>query len=92
MTTKRIFKYPWPVSAGSCRIKMPVGAKVLHFGVQHDIPTIWALVDPESPDEERLFALFGTGAMVIGPFTQYLGTVIMHGDSLVLHLFEPERT
>lgn len=92
----KIWKYPlidpehfreWP------DIWMQKGAKILYFGNQHGVPTIWALVDPEAELEMRHFRLANTGdALDVDSLeineTGYIGTALFREGDLVLHLFE----
>lgn len=55
-----IWKYPLSDLTNQ-KIQMPVGAKILSVQVQHSTPTIWALVDPSSPTQDRRFRVIGTG-------------------------------
>ena len=86
-----IWKYPIDIE-DSIQIRMPLGAKVLHVGVQDGVPTIWARVRPGDDDTElRHFTVVGTGHPI--PIDEgrlvHLGT-FFHGP-FVWHLFEQER-
>jgi len=84
---KTIWKYQLDM-AHKTTIEMPVGATVLQVQNQGDQMTLWAIVDTESPMEERTFHVVGTG----GPFPYvtgglvYCGTVQARG--YVWHVFE----
>lgn len=69
-------------------IKMPLGAKVLTFQMQDEVPTIWALVNTQEFDNEvRRFDLLGTGFEFERTTDKsYIGTV--QQGWLVWHLFE----
>ena len=70
-------------------IDMPEGAEVLHFNMQGDTPTIWALVDEKRNFVSRHFLLAGTGHPMQGEddsLLDYIGTCF-HGP-FVWHLFE----
>lgn len=75
-----IWKFPL-----ATEVVMPVGAKVLTVQVQHDVPCIWAVVDPSADRETRRFAVVGTGHPVDrkGP---YIATFQLEG----VHVFEVE--
>lgn len=85
---KTIWKFPLPELTGDISIRMPVGAQVLRFEHQvgTELPSIWALVDPENDVEDRQFSLFGTGHPVPDNGLVHLGTC-QHGP-FVWHLFE----
>ena len=83
---KRIFK--WALTPGSTGLHMPAGAKVLTVQMQGNEPQLWALVDPEQPNERRTFEIHGTGHSVPENPGEYLATFQMDGGSLVWHVFE----
>lgn len=77
------------------QVAMPLGAELL--AVQSQDPTspsdglqAWALVDPlEHIQEGRTFYIFGTGHRIEDHLRlKYVGTVQLHGGSLVFHVFE----
>ncbi len=84
-----IYKYAIPVD-GEPVIEMPSGAKVLSFHVQHNKPFIWALVDPDRPDEKRRFYLLGTGHPMSYSMDamRFIGTALLEDGDFILHLFE----
>lgn len=57
---KTIFKYPLD-GIHVTKVKMPKGANVVSFDVQHNVFCIWAMVDTDNPVEERVFGVVGTG-------------------------------
>lgn len=74
---------------GLISLNMPEGAEILHFGMQGNVPTIWALVNEERPAAVRSFQLMGTGHELVeldGFPPAYIGTCF-HGP-YVWHLFE----
>lgn len=85
---KEIWKYE--ISADQTIIEMPKDAEILSVQVQHEVPRIWALVDPENPIEERVIEIFGTGHKIPceGISRKFIGTFQLYGGSLVFHLFE----
>jgi len=86
-----IFKYVIPTT-DEFQIRMSKGATVLTVDVQNGLPCIWALVDKNAEQEYRSFRLLGTGFPsddVSGD--QYVGTVLLHGGALVLHLFDVRK-
>lgn len=71
-------------------VEMPRDARILFVGAQHGVVTAWALVDPDVPKVRRAFEVVGTGHPVPNNVRDFLGSVIMHGGALVLHVFEAE--
>jgi len=93
--TKVIWKYDVPSSPSKAELgggrfdrQMPVGAKIVYFDKQHDVPHIWVLLDPDTPERERRnFLIVGTGGK-IPDSTLYIGSWQMSKGYLVFHLFE----
>jgi hypothetical protein len=73
-------------------IPMPIGAVILHVDCQGVKPLLWALVDPESPDERRDFCFVRTGHPIEPPSPGrqlvHRGSMLMSQGALVCHLFE----
>lgn len=83
---RAIWKYPLPRPREA--ITIPVGARILDLQMQGDVPTLWALVDPEAPIQERRFIGVATGQIFHAEHGQdYIGTFQM-ASGLVFHLFE----
>lgn len=87
-----IYKYHLPLR-DTFSLKLPKGARILHFGNQYETPTLWVLIDRytlNDEEEEHLFILIGTGHPL--PRTtvnlRYIGTTLMAGGNLIWHLFE----
>lgn len=71
---------------GEVVVSMPLGAEVLTAREQADTLCVWARVDPdEKRVVKRRFTVCGTGHPA--PFTDYLGTGMLFGGTLVLHVF-----
>lgn len=83
------YKYEVPL-ADEFALNLPLGAVIVSFQVQHDKPCIWALVDPKAQKAPRQFRLAGTGhTLDYGKDAlRPVGTIQLHGGSLVFHLFE----
>ena len=88
MAMPTIWKFPLVVSDVT-GAPMPRGAKVLCVQAQHDVPCIWALVDPDAPVEPREFRIIGTGHPITDELGPYVGTFQLMGGGLVFHVFEP---
>ena len=84
----KIYKYPVPIN-DQFTIEMPLGAKILSFQMQNDLPMLWAAVWENSSSEERKFQLCGTGHDIdMDLVKSFIGTVQMYRHSFVWHLFE----
>lgn len=103
MEILRIFKYIFDISDSltytmakghRASIAMPEGARVLDVQMRHDVPCIWALVNPNSAPVDRIFRLYGTGHSIqsddIDNYS-HVGTFQMAGRALVFHLFEEKK-
>lgn len=81
--------YKYPVLPGLSVIQMPAGAKILSAHVQYDTLMLWALVNADAATELRELAVFGTGDSIRGnQDLEFIGTVLLHDGTLVLHVFE----
>lgn len=81
-----IYKYPLEITDRQV-IDMPDGAKILTVQVQHEVPCVWAPVDPDVASVPRYFTIYGTGHPCSAE-GQYVGTFLVHGGALVFHIFE----
>lgn len=89
---KTIWKYPFTVR-GVVECQMPQGAAVLSVQMQHNQPTMWAVVNDENPLVQRRFRIYGTGHEIdrYDTCTEFVGTFQMAGGDLVFHMFcEPQ--
>ncbi len=85
---QKVYKYGLRLMDLSC-IRMPKNAKILTVGVQGGDVFLWALICPsEIETEERTFRIAGTGHEISNGKFEFIGTVFLHGDQLVLHVFE----
>jgi len=83
---RQIWKYNFG-SLGQHDLALPRGASVLHFAVQDNTFTIWALVDPSQKKRDvRRFEIIGTGQDTERRSFEYMGTI--QDNRLVWHLFE----
>jgi hypothetical protein len=81
-----IWKYPMPLREAFV-LEMPKGARILKFAVQRKRPCLWVLVDALAQTEKRSFFTTGTGIHIDKP-AQYIDTILLDDDNLVVHLFE----
>jgi hypothetical protein len=87
--TKTIWKYV--LIPEKLTISIPEGATVLTAREQGNEICIWAEVYTEKPLETRTFEIYGTGHNLstgMGIDRQYIGTAVLHGGSLILHVYE----
>lgn len=84
-----IWKYPVLVN-DQIQLAMPSGARILDVQCQGVHPQLWALVNPDSPKEDRNFRLSGTGHPIpeSPEALSYIGTFQFGDGRLVFHLFE----
>jgi hypothetical protein len=84
-----VYKYEIPLE-DDFAIELPMGAKILTFQSQRDVPYVCALVDPAAPLFKRQFRLAGTGHPIEHDEKnlRHVGTAQFRGDTLVFHLFE----
>lgn len=82
----RIYKYFLSLGRRQT-LYMPPGAVILTVQLQDQIPTLWAIVNPdEASSEARTFCIYGTGADLPEKAERYIGTVQLNG--FVWHVFE----
>lgn len=75
-------------------VEVPVNARPLAVQIQRDkfmeVPTLWCLVDPKAEKQTTRICMVGTGHLIepsILATMEYLGTIQLMGDQLVLHVF-----
>lgn len=81
-----VWKFPVPIPGTINQV--PVGAEWLCVQEQYGQFVAWAVVDPYAPKESRWLKWIGTGDHVVSEGDQYIGTIQLHGGTLVLHLFD----
>lgn len=84
---KTIYKYSVPIK-DSFLLELPENFQPLKVEMQGAEPKMWALVDTSDNLVTIRFRWFGTGHMIPSYYMgHYVGSVLMHGGSLVFHLF-----
>lgn len=69
-------------------ITVPVGSKILKFGVQDEQPVVWYSVGNEEEMTEVRIEILGTGYEFNVPNDlKYFDTLLFVGGSLVFHVF-----
>lgn len=85
---KVIFKYQMPVME-RFTMKLPRGAEIIRMADQNGMFWLWAVVDTETPDEERHFVAVKCGANVPAGYLIYRGfCAIFVQQELGLYIFE----
>ncbi len=85
---RTIYKYPVEITE-KLEVAMPSDSEILSLQIQHELPCVWALVNPENEISTRRFRWFGTGHPIEkGEDLIYVGTIQIQGGILVFHLFE----
>jgi len=83
---KVIYKYP--LVPETC---LPVGAEILHIGLQGLKLCVWALADPEEKTFEKRIVLLATGQLVndfeLTTYTHYQTFLLDAEQSYVIHVF-----
>lgn len=73
-------------------LKMPEGSKILNLDTQFGAPIMYALIDTDKPEVERVFRVFATGEQMgsapYGYQWSYIGTVSLERGGWKWHLFE----
>lgn len=66
-------------------------AQALTVQVQHGVPCLWCLVDPDQPVQPQVIYICGTGHPTHPEATaeSYIGTYQLHSGGLVFHVFAP---
>ncbi len=86
-----VWKYTLPMD-DTFSIEMPRGTKVLSVAFQGGDVRMWAEVNSDELVVERRFRMCGTGhPMPANEARRFVGTVLIHGGDIVLHLFELDR-
>lgn len=70
-------------------LSLPIGAEVLCVKEQYGQLVMWVKLDTNNTQEVRRFMIFGTGHEIpAATRLDYIDTVQLSGDQLVLHVFE----
>jgi hypothetical protein len=85
----RVFKYELPIG-DTVSIDVPAGSEPIGLHLQHGVPCMWMLVDPDAPTRRRSFLVVPTGGEILVPRTDLkpVGTVLLYGGDFVMHVFE----
>lgn len=83
---KVVYKYPLDKTL----IKLPEGAEILHIATLAGKAYCWALIDPEVKLTQAYLYVFLTGEILPANKMEYVKTLILGEDALVIHIFKPE--
>ncbi|WP_426447603.1 DUF7352 domain-containing protein [Paenibacillus sp. S-38] len=86
---RTIYKYPIELQNKQL-LELPKGSRVLSAQEQYGGINIYALVDTDLKETEKIvILLYGTGHRITEDIEEYrfLDTVSMHGGNLVIHVF-----
>lgn len=86
---KTIWKFPVTFDGP---IVLPADAQVLSVQMQHGIPTMWAIVDPDTATRynraTKRLHIAGTGHELPDNLGRFIDTFQMEDGTLVFHVFE----
>ena len=85
---RSVWKYPLKL-IDEQTVTMPGEARLLSVQMQHDTPTLWAVVDTNHPTEERSIYMHGTGHPVHNQAWYFIDT--FQTGQLVFHVFSKTR-
>lgn len=80
-----IYKFPIQQIAGTVLISTPRIVRWLDVQMQHNLITLWAVVDPDSEIGPQEIYIRGTGHPMLGTEGKHLGSV--QDRAFVWHLF-----
>ena len=86
---RTIWRYSLPAQqAGVITIKMPLNSEIVNVGwsLDHNCPSVWALVDPDMMLFKRLLLLAHTGSEFDREYRTYYGMYQDPHSKLVYHL------
>lgn len=70
-------------------VPLPFGAQILTVHAKDDqAPLLWALVDPDMPNQERYLGIYTTNTALPDDPGRYINTFFIYAGSLEFHLFE----
>lgn len=84
---KTVWKYKLRLT-DTQTIEVPKGGEILSAQSQYGDICLWVLLDPDSAKERREIEIYGTGNPIHDAERKFIGTVQLHGGSLVFHVFE----
>lgn len=78
------------------KIEMPMNAEIISCKIQNGNICLWAIVETDTPYEERTFRIAGTGhplelQYVTREDMTYIDTIVGFMGGLVFHIFEVKQ-
>lgn len=82
-----VYKYEIPIE-DTARINAPRGAIFRHVDTQYEKPMVWAEVDTCLELTEHVLHVRGTGHPFTGDEGDHLGSLMLNGGDIVLHIYK----
>jgi len=86
MSSRRIYKFSIDFGVTQ-EIAIPMGARIVHVGMQVDAVCVWVDGDTARNSHSRWLRVYGTGHPV-HPRAEYVGTAMTPDGAFVWHVFE----
>ena len=86
---KTVWKYKIKINE-TFELELPIGARIILIGLQHNDLCLWAEVDTEVETEKRFFRIHGTGHPINEGFLNHIKSFI-DGD-FVWHIYEERKS
>lgn len=88
----KIYKYELEITDKQI-LYIPKGGKILSVQFQNSTLCLWALVDLNNPNQERIIRILGTGHEAKeSSLKYYIDTVQQFDGKLIWHVFEEGNT
>ena len=87
MSATTVWKFPVTMQ-DEITIDMPEGAFPMFVAPQNGTVFLWARVNPSHHLIQRRFRVAGTGHPISDGVGRHIGSFMLHGGTLVFHLFE----
>ncbi len=85
---KTIWKFVIEIN-DTIEVMMPQDAKILTVQIQHEMATIWVMVNPDKPDVRRVLQIAGTGHDLTERLMgDYIGTFQIDSGNFAFHVFD----
>ena len=83
----KILKHQLTHQHGQQYVEMHLGARIIHAGVQNNLPTLWAEEDTSMTKAHYVFECFHTGDSVPSDL-HHVATFVMDSGTYILHVYE----
>lgn len=91
MTSSAVWKYEVKITgrpSDVIEIEMPARSEILRVGSQHDVPVLWALVNPHEDEREVRRILAVPTGYEVHERVHWLGAADLHAGEIVCNVFE----